>query len=547
MQTRYFKNKVMLSLSTCAILLGLNNLSAVSQSEKLADVKVQQNTELSNTHENRLKSVGNKNQLKNSNKLVNAWKKHDPSIAPFLGSWLAYETIWSIYPSVTKGRVCLIRREMDTAVLDVGQVKNGQIHLQSGWVISPKGDRLEVTASDFGESLKAFGTLEEPSQIRNVNSSYLVPLLKAYKQAGCTASLPNVNEATSSQSKTMTWQELKTFAQQKNFAGLEQMIPSQYPNQFADGQVAITMLNNGGFAYVVAREGVNIPNLSSVKELRQIDGSFSAVEIANAVEFPLPALKDTPDSLYNSSQLIEIVSWASRYDSEGLSSEARQSQQTTLPNGQKAYYLKQGNKYGWCTFMDESAQYSDYLCVNIANSPKTSLELLKSILPNNNTASNSSRSTLPSQELVDAIRKHTNNQNYSDVEYSFFEIDLNGDENKDAIVYETGSHCGQANCYLSIFMKTENQYRLLSGPHILQRYNSKVAILQERNSEWINLAMPAVDWNTIDYGKAKGWRNFKFDGREYANVGESNSINHQTIVDFENAKTFNLSLPGSSS
>ena len=56
---------------------------------------------------------------------------------------------------------------------------------------------------------------------------------------------------------------------------------------------------------------------------------------------------------------------------------------------------------------------------------------------------------------------------------------MNGNENKDAIVYETGSHCGKANCYLSIFLKTENQYRLLSGPYILQRYNSKVAILIE--------------------------------------------------------------------
>ena len=196
------------------------------------------------------------------------------------------------------------------------------------------------------------------------------------------------NNNVASHSNTMTCQEFKSFAQQKKLSGLDAIIPSQFPNQFADGQVAMTMLSTGGLGYVVAKEGVNIPNLSSVKELRQTDGSFSAVDLNNAIEFPLPALEDVPESLYDSSQLIEITNWASRYDDEGLRDLARQSEQTTLPNGQKAYYLKQGSKQGWCIFKDESAQYSDYLCVNIANSPKTSLEILKSILPGKNTASN---------------------------------------------------------------------------------------------------------------------------------------------------------------
>jgi len=369
MQSKYLNQKLILCLSTCAILLGFSNLSsALAQSRKLIELETQPKTKLDNTY--------NKGQSKR-NKLVNAWKKHDPAVAPFLGRWLAPETIWSIYPAATKGRVCLIRREMDTAVLDVGRIDNGKIRLQSGWVISHKGDRLQVTGSGFGESLKSFGSLEQPSQIRNISSSYRTPMLRKYKQAGCTMTVPKI---VSSKPKTMAWQELKTFARQKHLAGLNDMIPSQYPNQFANGQVAMTMLSNGASAYVVAREGVNIPNLSSVKELRQTSNSFNAVDLGNAVESPLPALKDTPDHLYNSSQLIEIVNWSSRYDSRGLRSEARQSQQATLPNGQKAYYLKQGNKQGWCTFTNESAQYSDYICVNVANSPQTSLGLLKSIL-----------------------------------------------------------------------------------------------------------------------------------------------------------------------
>ena len=104
--------------------------------------------------------------------------------------------------------------------------------------------------------------------------------------------------------------------------------------------------------------------------------------------------------MYNSSQLIEIVSWASRHDSEGLRSEARASEPTTLTNGQKAYYLKQGNRQGWCTFNDESAQYSDYLCVNVANSPKTALKILESIVQNNTVASVSQVKVPDSFDLV---------------------------------------------------------------------------------------------------------------------------------------------------
>ncbi|NJL51008.1 MAG: ricin-type beta-trefoil lectin domain protein [Hydrococcus sp. SU_1_0] len=387
----------------------------------------------------------------------------------------------------------------------------------------------------------------DPSSFKYIDETFdPSSLLQAYKQAGCTASLP-------SKPNTMTWQELKTFVQQKKLSSLEGMIPDQFPNQFANGQVAVTMLSNGGSAYVVAKEGVKLPNLSSVKDLRQTGGSFSAVDLENAVEFPLPALEDADApavSLYNSSQLIMITNWAARYDSEGLRSEAHKSEQTTLPNGKKAYYLKQGNKQEWCSFSDESAESSDYLCVSIANSPKTSLSILKSILQSQSNASNFSKSELPSQELVDAIRKLTNNQDNPDhsyVEYSFFKFDLNNDGNKDAIVYETGRLCGQANCYVSIFLKTGNQYQPVLESHFLQRYNAKVAILRDYNSGSINLAMPAIDWNTIDYGKAKGWRNFKFDGNEYIEVGESNSINHQTIFDFENAKMFNLANPGSPS
>jgi len=45
-----------------------------------------------------------------------------------------------------------------------------------------------------------------------------------------------------------------------------------------------------------------------------------------------------------------------------------------------AYYMTQDSgRQGWCVFTDESARYSDFTCVNIANSPKAALTVLDSL------------------------------------------------------------------------------------------------------------------------------------------------------------------------
>ena len=139
------------------------------------------------------------------------------------------------------------------------------------------------------------------------------------------------------------------------------------------------------------------------------------------------------------------------------------------------------------------------MCISIANFPKTSLAILKSILPGNNTASNSnSQSTLPSQELVNVIRKQTIHPNHSQVEYSFFDFDLNGDGNKDAIVYETGTHCGMAMCYFHVFLNTSDRYQLLWGQNRLPTYNAKVAIFKDSNSGFVNIAIPRYSSNPLE-------------------------------------------------
>ena len=39
---------------------------------------------------------------------INAWSQVDPAVAPFIGTWAGQEYDWSIYPSNTRGRVCVL-------------------------------------------------------------------------------------------------------------------------------------------------------------------------------------------------------------------------------------------------------------------------------------------------------------------------------------------------------------------------------------------------------------------------------------------------------
>jgi hypothetical protein len=152
--------------------------------------------------------------------------------------------------------------------------------------------------------------------------------------------------------------------------------PTTFPNGFAHGQLALTRVHTGGSAYVVAREGISLPGLSTVTQQMGTNMLFNA---AGASSFP--ALASFPDRLYSGSQIIEVIHWSARYDDAGLRAHASRARRERLSNQRLAYYLEQDTgRAGWCTFADESAQYSDFLCVNIENSPQTALTILQSII-----------------------------------------------------------------------------------------------------------------------------------------------------------------------
>lgn len=187
------------------------------------------------------------------------------------------------------------------------------------------------------------------------------------------------------QRTTMTWRSFVAFIQANGDEFQLAMLPQSFPNGFANGQVAITAMHTGYSSYVVAREGVQLPNLSTVRRQIEQSNNFNTL-VPGTVFDNLPALATLPIAQYNASNVIEVVHWAARYDDEGVRATARRSRQQTLPNGIRAYYMPQvgdrNPRIGWCTFADESAQYSTYLCVNIANSPQTAFGVLSSIVTN---------------------------------------------------------------------------------------------------------------------------------------------------------------------
>lgn len=187
------------------------------------------------------------------------------------------------------------------------------------------------------------------------------------------------------QRPNMTWRSFVSFIQANGDDFQTAMLPQSFPNGFASGQVALTAMHTGYSSYVVAREGVQLPNLSTVG--RQIGQTNSFNTLGPGTSFDsLPALSTFPSSQYSGSNVIEVVHWAARYDDEGVRAIARRSRQQTLPDGRRAYYMAQVGDFnartGWCTFADERAQYSEYLCVNIANSPQTAFGVLGLIVGN---------------------------------------------------------------------------------------------------------------------------------------------------------------------
>lgn len=133
--------------------------------------------------------------------LVRTWSRVDPAVSPFLGNWSGYEESLSIYPSNTRGRVCLIYIGIQEAELSFGTVSNGQIRTNQREVILKQGDFLGVasvrnnkpdifveTPYNFPVSLQA---PRQFAQSSGTSTEEVNKVVREFNAAGCTAALPS--------------------------------------------------------------------------------------------------------------------------------------------------------------------------------------------------------------------------------------------------------------------------------------------------------------------------------------------------------------------
>lgn len=129
------------------------------------------------------------------NQFIRQWSKRDPAIAPFLGK-RQITTDLLIYPSLTRGQVCIIQsyfrdEHSHGTVLIVGQVRGKylQTDAHQTW-IELKGYLGEAIVRQGTPQVELWPLptpLVAPDQILYLQHS---PLLSRWKALGCTAELP---------------------------------------------------------------------------------------------------------------------------------------------------------------------------------------------------------------------------------------------------------------------------------------------------------------------------------------------------------------------
>ncbi|MGK7927843.1 MAG: hypothetical protein AB4290_21835 [Spirulina sp.] len=135
---------------------------------------------------------------------VNAWSKVDPAIAPFLGMWMGYEHILSIYPTSIQGKVCIVENsEVGFSQFTTGQViNNAEIRTRDRRFIIRSGSYLGVAGIYNGQPfvggeipLKTPFPLPVPTLLTFTNEELELAgqaeqALQQFEETGCLASLP---------------------------------------------------------------------------------------------------------------------------------------------------------------------------------------------------------------------------------------------------------------------------------------------------------------------------------------------------------------------
>lgn len=142
---------------------------------------------------------------------VKAWSQIDPTVAPFLGWWVNNDGEIGVYPSNVRGRVCVIHVSPGASYrFGVGSISSGKISLSgdlAGRVLlnqrTPIGNTFLLVASVGSDNIaraspgSAIYTYPELPQaptklpLSKTNPPENYRMIREFKAAGCTASLPN--------------------------------------------------------------------------------------------------------------------------------------------------------------------------------------------------------------------------------------------------------------------------------------------------------------------------------------------------------------------
>lgn len=139
------------------------------------------------------------------NNFVAAWSKLEPNLAPFMGVWGGYEDVRYIYPSKTKGRVCIIKNVLGDFSFTTGKSLGKAIQTDNGEVLFKEGNYLGTAIPKNGRLTRNYDVpfhsptpLSALPKLLNLvdsyrdfsGSSYRYLIQKRFKDAGCTTRRP---------------------------------------------------------------------------------------------------------------------------------------------------------------------------------------------------------------------------------------------------------------------------------------------------------------------------------------------------------------------
>lgn len=182
----------------CLLLVAVLPMSVLAQSQRYpTDAELQRLRQELRQKIPQLNTTGiyhdrrSPNERRTRNAFVEAWAKVDPAIAPFLGEWSAIEESLYIYPSKTRGTVCILDISLDIGDFYTGQIRNGKVYtasnlvffLDSGFLSNAFVSENKPGTYEYANPRPLPGSLQKLQQ-------YYPDMIAAFEKADCFTGLP---------------------------------------------------------------------------------------------------------------------------------------------------------------------------------------------------------------------------------------------------------------------------------------------------------------------------------------------------------------------